>query len=186
MPLRVSDAGEAEVGEILEIIEERSDAERPVGRFRLIAAAVSIVGAVWVLAVTRGAPLAWLLAASVAAAALFWWRRFAAVERAHLGGVQRRLVLGGAGLALETGSARTALSWSAVERIELDHDRMVVEVVHRGGSLILEPPLGGLGLEALGRKVQAARARGLSNDRPGAHNSAPRDVPTPPPRGARS
>lgn len=165
----------SEVGNVIEIVEERSDAERPVGRLRIVAATASVIGAVWALVVTRGAPLAWVLAALVAAAALFWWRRFAAVEQAHLGGIRRRLVLGDAGLSLETGSDRSALAWGAVQRIELDHDRMVVEVVHAEGSLLLEPPLGGLGLEALGHKVHAARVRGLSNQGRGAHNSAPPD-----------
>lgn len=169
------DAGDAEVGELLEVIEEASGAERPVGRLRLVAAAVSVVGAAWVLVTTRGAPLAWVLAAGVGIAAAFWWRRFASVEKAHLGGARRRLVLGRRGVIWQTGPSRDCVAWSRVERVELDHDRMVVEVIHGDGSLILEPPLAGLGLSALGAKVQAARAQGLSNDGPGAHNSAPRE-----------
>lgn len=141
------------------MLEDAPEAERPVGRFRLFAAVVSSIAAAWVVAASGGAPLSFAVVAAVLAAAFFWWRRFAAVERGVVLNVRRRLTLAADGLAWDDGTERAMLRWSEVLRIELDHDRIQVIVVHRGGALSLEPPLAGLGLEALGERVQRSFAQ---------------------------
>jgi hypothetical protein len=155
------------VGEVTEVIEDAPEAERPVGRLRVIAAALSIVA-------SGGAPRSFMLVAAVIAASLFWWRSFRSVEHAHAAGERKRLVLGTEGMALEGPGleGETSLAWSTVTRIELDHDRLRVDVVHARGVLSIEPPLGGLGLEGLGQRVHAAYRQALSNRSAPPHNSA--------------
>ncbi len=138
-----------------EVIEEPPDAERPVGRLRLIAATACGVLCPWLLWTSRGAMVAWLVSGAALAAMVFWWRSFVRIEqRATVG---RRLVLGAEGLQLE-GAGGFAVRWEALERVELDHDRLVLRFVLRGGHVHeLEPPLGGLGLDALAARIERAR-----------------------------
>jgi len=145
-----------ELGEVLEVLEDAPEAERPVGRLRLLAAVVCVIASAWVVAASRAAPLSFVVVFAVFAAAYFWWKRFAAVERGVTSGKTRRLTLAADGLSFDEGEEHTVVRWSEVERIELDHDRIQVVVVHRAGALALEPPLGGLGIEGLGERVQRA------------------------------
>ncbi len=141
---------------MLEVLADAPEAERPVGRLRLIAAVASVIGALWVIALSDGAPLSFVLLAAVLAAAWFWWRRFSSVERGVLRGTRRELVLAEDGLSYDDGEGRVLVRWTDVERIELDHDRICVLVVHRAGTTSIEPPLAGHGLDALGERVHRA------------------------------
>jgi hypothetical protein len=155
-----------ELGGSIEVIEDAPEAERPVGRLRLLAAVACLIAAAWVVAASGGAPLSFVVVVAVLAASFFWWKRFAAVERGVVSGKIRRLTLAADGLTFDDGEAHTIVRWSDVERIELDHDRIQVLVVHRAGELSLEPPLGGLGLEGLGDRVQRAFRSGAFHDAP--------------------
>lgn len=166
-----SEAPPEEVGELLETLSDTVAAERPVGRLRLVAAVLSLVGALYVVYATGGGPLSMGFLGIVVVAAGFWWRRFSAVERRVVRNERRRLFLGRDGVALLDGSAMRCVRWSDVSRLELDHDRMLVQLVLAEGTLDLEPPFAGLGLEALGQRV--LRARGLSNAPRGAHDPRP-------------
>lgn len=159
---------EAIVGEAVEVLRDAPDAERPVGRLRLIGAVVSLIGALYVVFLTGGGPVSMGFLGVVLVAGAFWWRRFSDVERAHAEGRVRRLVLGKDGVSLAVGDVISAVRWADVKRIELDHDRMLVQLVLSEGTLDLEPPLGGLGLEELGRRVH--RRQPLSKAPRGDHD----------------
>lgn len=138
-----------------EVIEDAPGVERPVGRLRLVAAAGVAVACPWLLWASGGAPFAWAVTLLSVPALVFWWRSFARIERqAH---ERRRFVLGADGVRLE-GPGAFQLAWTALDRIEVDHDRLVLRFVPRAGPAHeLEPPLGGLGLEALAEQVERAR-----------------------------
>jgi Bacterial PH domain len=165
---RGSSAPPEGVGELIDSLEDTIAAERPVGRLRLVAAVASLVGALYVVYATGGGPLSMGFLGIVVVAAAFWWRRFSDVERGVVANKRRTLFLGRDGVALLDGSATRLVPWAEVKRLELDHDRMLVQLVLAEGTLDLEPPFGGLGLEALGQRV--LRARGLSNAPRGAHD----------------
>jgi hypothetical protein len=139
----------------LDVIEEPPGAGRSVGRLRLVAAASVCVASAWMLWASRGALVAWVVVAASLFAVAFWWRSFVGTERvAHLG---RRLSLTTEGIEL-AGPGGFRLDWSSVERIEIDHDRLVLRVVPRAGDVHeIEPPLGGVGLVALAERVARAR-----------------------------
>ncbi len=123
--------------------------ERDVGRLRLVAAVLSIVGAAWLLFLTSMAWWSIVVAVLVVVAARFWVVRWARTEKDPM----PALVLGDSALSL----GERTIPWTDIERIELDHDRMVVRVVTNAEPLELDPPYGGLGLEELGRAVETAR-----------------------------
>lgn len=128
-------------------------ADRGVGRLRLVAAVVSAIAVLWLLALTSFSWWALVVATVVAIAARFWIASWSRIEKSP----SPDLVLTSDGL--ELGAARIA--WSSVERVELDQDRLLVRVVTKGETnddpLEIEPPYDGLGLDDLGRVIEDAR-----------------------------
>lgn len=130
--------------------------ERSVGRLRLLAAVLSAVAVAWLLVLTDFGWPAIVVALAVGVAARFWAKSWARTERAILAAPAADLVFDDDALRL----GERALPWAAVARVELDNDRLLVRVVPaegEGETLELEPPYGGLGLDALGRAIEEAR-----------------------------
>ncbi len=127
---------------------------------RRVAIGVVVLGAA-VLAGLARAWWAYLVAVGSLIAVRFWAMRVttAAHEQTQL--ADRALELDAVGIAIPRVSGEvTRAAWSEIERVEIDHDRLLVIVRQKDGVEVeIEPTFGGLGLEGLAQRIDAARRR---------------------------
>lgn len=112
-------------GDVVARYERDASAVRDVARLRVVAAVVTSLGALWYLAIDRGWKGVALLVV-VAIAARFW------VRRASKGAADAReslvLTLTTEHVDRTTGDRHERLAWTSIERVEVDHDLLVVKL----------------------------------------------------------
>lgn len=131
-------------------------------RLRLLAALPAFAGGVWLFWSSEGA-----LLAAVALAGLVFataWVLFARRSVTQIGGSDEHyLDIGETGLTIRAGAHVRSLSWSEIRAVEIDEDRLVVQLqLQREGSVAIEPQYGALGLRELAETLEKARKTGAS------------------------
>lgn len=136
---------------------DRADAD--VARVRAVAMGVVVVGAA-LLAALAQAWWAYAVGLGSLVAVRFWARQVSASGGRAAALAGRALVLTDDGIEVPSleGEAHR-VPWSELERVEIDHDRLLVVLRTRGGELEVEPFFGGLGLDELARRIEARRPR---------------------------
>jgi len=89
--------------------------------------------------------------------AVRFWARHASAERARAPALEgKALLLGEDAIEVprEDGSV-TRVGWRELERVEVDHDRLVIVLCTPSGEESIEPHFGGLGLDELARRIDA-------------------------------
>ncbi|MFK7988256.1 MAG: PH domain-containing protein [Sandaracinaceae bacterium] len=160
-------------------LELDTGAERQIGRFRLLAAAGCVVGAVWLVAIAPPSK-GYYCAGAGFAAALMWVGLWARGRRLVRRAGDHGLMLAEEGLTLSTPDKTTTVAWDAIEHIEVDEDRLVVELTTREGApLSLMPRYGGLGMYELEAAIADAHRQGCASSPASLQLGGP-DAPTPP------
>jgi hypothetical protein len=126
-------------------------------RLRLIASLPAFMGGLWLLWIADSLLLRILAVAGLVFAAV--WVRLARRSVGQLASAgDHYLDIRDRGLTLKTGAAERSLTWSEVDAVEIDEDRLVVRVRVRGAdSLIVEPQYGALGLRELAEAIERGR-----------------------------
>lgn len=131
-------------------------------RLRLLASLPAFAGGAWLFWSSDGA-----LLAAVALAGLIFataWVFTARRSVANIGGTDEHyLDIGETGLTIRAGTNVRSLAWSEVRAIEIDEDRLVVQLrLQPEGSVAIEPQYGALGLRELAETLEKARETGAS------------------------
>lgn len=131
-------------------------------RLRLIAALPAFAGGVWLLWTSEGVLLAALALAGVVFATA--WVLLARRGVAQLGGSEEHyLDIGESSLTIRAGANLRSLPWSEIRAVEIDEDRLVVQLrLRHEGSVAIEPQYGALGLRELAETLEKARKSGAS------------------------
>lgn len=136
------------------------DSTRDVATARRVAIAVVVIGAALVAGLAR-TWWAYLLAVGSLVAVRFWARRVvdARTEDRALSGTS--LELGPDAITIPRHDSSTErLPWNELDRVEVDHEKLVVVLRTRAGAeVVIEPTFGGLGLEGLARRIEDRRPR---------------------------
>jgi hypothetical protein len=128
-------------------------AERETIAARVVAALVVLIAGAWLFTLPFAVPRAFAVAGFVFAAL---WLRRAAKLRARPP-ERHYLELGRDALVLHDGDSERRISWSAVESVAIDEDRLVVIVARRDAPpLAIEPQYRGVSLHALAERIQAS------------------------------
>lgn len=128
---------------------------------RLTAAAGVFGAAIW-LVVESPAPRFQVIAGLSMIAVLAWLAMALRARRRLATPERHRLVLAPEGLRLVEGERERQIPWSDVESIEIEDERLVVQVRVRGAEpLLVEPRYGGLGAHALESALRQARGAAL-------------------------
>lgn len=162
-PERAPDARGPAGAAATRLVFDRSSAE--VARTRRVAIGAVVIGAALLAGLAR-TWWAYGLALLSLVAVRFWAQRVttADVEQRALEG--RALELDGEGLSIPRAEGEpTRVTWSALDRVEIDHERLVV-VLRLGddSEVEIEPAFGGLGLDELARRIEACRPRRSQGD----------------------
>jgi hypothetical protein len=136
-------------------------AERSTGRLRLVAAAATLAGAIGI-ALASPPAAGWACAALGLLASLMWVGMWARARRVVRDEERHYLALEPGGLRLSEGASETRVPWDEIDEIEVDEDRLVLQVKRTTGAPVrVEPRYGGLGVHdleaAVRRACQAAR-----------------------------
>lgn len=131
---------------------------RDVAGARRIAIAVVVIGAALVAGLAR-TWWAYLLALGSLVAVRFWARRVVDARAEERSLVGTCLELGTEAIEIPRhGRPAERLAWADLERVEVDHERLLVVLRTRAGLEIeIEPSFGGLGLEGLARRIEQRR-----------------------------
>jgi hypothetical protein len=136
---------------------DRSEAD--VATLRRVAIGVVVVAGASLAALAH-TWWAYLVAGSGLIAVRFWAQKVSDARARTPGLAGRALVLTDDALEIpRTANEATTVAWRDVDAIELDHDRLVIVLRTRDGEIELEPSFGSLGLDELGRRLEARRAR---------------------------
>lgn len=142
-------------------------AERSVATLRLVAAAAVAIGAIWLILLRPPAQV-WLCVILALVASFAWIVMALGARRRLRRAEDHRLVLDAGGLALFEGENERRVAWDAVDSIETDEERLVVEVRIRdeAAPIVVEPRYGGLGLVELEEAIRKAKeeAAGPASD----------------------
>ncbi len=127
---------------------------------RRIAGVLVVIGAALLAALARTS-WAYVVAALALVAARFWARRIAAASGEERALAARALELGERGVDIPRPDGSTShVAWTELRRIEIDHERLLVVLRLEGEREVeIEPSFGGLGLDALARRIEAHRPR---------------------------
>ena len=126
-------------------------------RLRLLATLPAFAGGAWLLGTGDT-----LLLRALALAGLVFAVIWVVSARRSLTQLARSedhyLDIGPSGLTLRNGPDARSLSWSEIDAVEIDEDRLVVRLRLQGsGSLAVEPHYGSLGLRELAEAIERAR-----------------------------
>ncbi len=128
-------------------------------RLRLLAALPAFAGGLWLLW-TGDSVLLRVLALSGLVFALAWVM-LARRNIAQLGmSDSHYLDIAPDGLTIRSGAQSQTLAWSDIDAVEIDEDRLVVQLRTRAtdsGSIAVEPQYGSLGLRELAETIDEAR-----------------------------
>lgn len=127
-------------------------------RLRLLAALPAFAGGLWLLWAADNALLQVLAGAGLVFAGLWVVRARSSVAQLASAG-DHYLETDPEGLTLRSGTQLQRLAWSEIAAVEIDEDRLVVQLrLHSGARpLAIEPQYGSLGLYELGEWIQRAR-----------------------------
>jgi hypothetical protein len=126
-------------------------------RLRLLATVPAFAGGAWLLWTGDTLLLRALAVAGIVFAAV-WVRsvRRTLAQVAH--SKDHYLDIGPDGLTLGAGPAARSIPWSEIAAVEIDEDRLVVQLrLRSSGSLAVEPHYGALGLRELAETIERAR-----------------------------
>lgn len=127
-------------------------AERTTVALRLMAAVLSLLGGLWLLALPYPLPRA--IALVGLAFAVIFLRQAARSRGQRLRAADHYLELAPEELRLRQGDALEIVPWAQVESVGIDEDHLTVSVARKNHPpLELEPRYRGLGLHALGELV---------------------------------
>jgi hypothetical protein len=133
-------------------------ASRDVAGTRRVAIGATIVGA----ALLAGLAHTWWaygIALASFVAVRFWARRVAEAD-AHEGRLAGRAIeLGDEGLSIPRADGETTcVRWEELQRVEIDHERLILVLRrHDGSEVEIEPTFGSLGLDGLAHRIEAGR-----------------------------
>lgn len=138
------------------LVFDQSSAD--VARTRRAAIAAVVIGGALLAGLAR-TWWAYGLALLGLVAVRFWAQRVttADVEQRALEG--RALELDDEGLSIPRADGEpTRIAWRALDRVEIDHERLLVVLrLGDGSEAEIEPAFGGLGLDELARRIEASR-----------------------------
>ena len=127
-------------------------------RLRLLAALPAFAGGVWLLWAADNTLLRVVAGAGLVFATV--WVVRARTSVAQLASADDHYLESDPdGLTVRSGAQLRRLAWSEIAAVEIDEDRLVVQLrLHSGGrALAIEPQYGALGLYELGEWIQRAR-----------------------------
>lgn len=131
-------------------------AERETATLRLVAAGTTLLGAIGV-ALSSPPGLRWGCAILGLLASSMWVGMWARARRALGDEARHHLTLDRTELSLSEGPSQSSVPWKEVVEIEVDEDRLVLQVKRTGGSLLsVEPRYGGLGVYDLEARIRRA------------------------------
>lgn len=138
------------------LVFDRSSAD--VARTRRVAIGAVVIGAALLAGLAR-TWWAYGLALLSLVAVRFWAQRVTTADAEQRALEGRALELDDEGLSIPRADGEpTRISWSALERVEIDHERLLVVLRRPDGSEVeIEPTFGGLGLDELARRIEASR-----------------------------
>jgi hypothetical protein len=127
-------------------------------RLRLLATLPALAGGAWLLFTADTLLLRVLALAGLVFAAI--WLRSTRRTATQLTRVEDHyLDIGPDGLTLQAGPDSRSIAWSEIDAVEIDEDRLVVQLrLRSSGSLAVEPHYGALGLRELAETIERARA----------------------------
>lgn len=130
-----------------------------VARTRRLAIGATVIGAALLAGLAR-TWWAYGIALVSLVAVRFWARRVTSADAEQRVLEGRAIELDGEGLAIPRADGETTrITWRDLDRVEIDHERLLVVLRTRDGSETeIEPTFGGLGLDALARRIEAARS----------------------------
>jgi hypothetical protein len=141
-----------------------TSAVRAVGRLRLAAAIVVLIGSIWIVAMGPGL-LGWTMVAVAWLSATFWIVAFRRSRREAAGPARHYLDLGDDGLRLAEGGEPRFVPWSEVTRVDVDEERLMVVVERQGAEpLRIEPVYRGAGVHDLAEALSARCATARRGD----------------------
>jgi hypothetical protein len=157
----VSSSAEHEGGAAVRSNAERLAFDRSsqdVAHTRRIAIGATVIGAALLAGLAR-TWWAYGIALLSLVAVRFWARRVTSADAEQRALEGRAIELDDEGLSIPRADGETThVSWSALDRVEIDHERLLVVLRQRDGSEAeIEPTFGGLGLDALARRIEARR-----------------------------
>jgi hypothetical protein len=137
-------------------------AERQAANLRLLAAAIALLGGLWLAGVAQAL---WLRGVGVTGCvfAVLWARRHLKQRRGQVEALATDahdyLELGEHHLAVREGAQARSLPLSSIAAVEIDDDRLVVVLrLHAGEPWLIEPRYQGLGLRELAERLHQAVA----------------------------
>jgi hypothetical protein len=127
-------------------------------RLRLLAALPAFAGGLWLLWAADNVLLRLLAGAGLVFATVWVVRARSSVAQLASAG-DHYLETDPEALTIRSGAQLRRLAWSEIAEVEIDEDRLVVQLrLHSGGrALAIEPQYGELGLYELGEWIQRAR-----------------------------
>lgn len=147
---------------------------RDTQRLRAAAAAIAILGSVW-LAATQNHWLVGGFAVLTGVYGVFWLRRGLREQERALQ-ADHHVLLDLTGITLHDGPRTTHVLWTDVAAVVVDEDRIVVNVMRsQGDPLLVEPIFGGLGVYDLRDTIQ--RAASIGRDDAPTHSPGPDATP---------
>lgn len=124
---------------------------------RLLAALPALLGGLWLLWIANSLLLR-ILAVSGVVFSVFWVALARKSIRQLAIAGDHYLDIGDRGLTLRSGTQSRCLTWSEVDAVEIDEDRLAVRVrVRDADSLLVEPHYGELGLRELAETIERGR-----------------------------
>jgi hypothetical protein len=134
---------------------DRADAD--VASLRALAIGTVVIGAA-LLAGLAQAWWAYAVALGSLVAVRFWARQVSGARARAPQLEGRALVLSDEGVEIPRAAGETSrVRWTELERVEIDHDRLLVVLRTRDAEIEVEPCFGGLGLDELARRLDARR-----------------------------
>jgi hypothetical protein len=126
-------------------------------RLRLIASLPAFAGGLWLLWIGDS-----LLLRSLALAGVVFSTIWVVMARRSVGQLlsagNHYLDIGADGFTLLSGAQKRFVTWSEIDAVEIDEDRLAVRLRIRGAdSLLVEPHYGELGLRELAETIERAR-----------------------------
>ena len=136
-------------------------------RLRMLASLPALAGGAWLLWSSEGVLLTVLALAGLVFATV--WVLLARRSVAQLAGSNDHyLDIGESSLTIRAGSVERSLAWSEIRAVEIDEDRLVVQLrLHPEGSVAVEPQYGALGLRELAETLETARKLAVDGTAPG-------------------